>query len=93
MKRMKIWTGAFGLLALAGTALGSVNVDSAANYAGGWTNGANGGGGFGAWNLAADSGAGWAGCGIWDSAAASLNLGYSFGFVAKGAGAYATLDR
>ena len=72
MNRIKIWTGVFGMLALAGTALGSVNVDSAANYSGGWTNGANGGGGFGAWSLAADSGAGWAGCGIWDCAAASL---------------------
>lgn len=93
MNRMKIWSGAFGLLALAGTALGSANVDSAANYAGGWTNGANGGGGFGAWSLAADAGAGWAGCGIWNSAAASLNLGTAFGFVAKGAGAVITMDR
>ena len=93
MNRMKIRMGIFGALALAGTALGSVNVDSAANYAGGWTNGANGGGGFGAWSLAADSGAGWAGCGIWDSAAASLNLGQAFGFVAKGAGAIVTMDR
>ena len=58
MNRIKIWTGVFGMLALAGTALGSVNVDSAANYSGGWTNGANGCGGFGAWSLAADSGAG-----------------------------------
>ena len=94
MNRMKIRMGIIGALALAGTtALGSVNVDTAANYSGGWTNGANGGGGFGAWSLAADSGAGWAGCGIWDSAAASLNLGYSFGFVAKGAGAVVTMDR
>ena len=93
MNRMKIRTGFFGALALAGTALGSVNVDSAANYAGGWTNGANGGGGFGAWSITTNAGAGWAGCGIWDSAAASLNLGYSFGFVAKGAGAVITLDR
>lgn len=93
MNRIDRLTGFFGVLALAGTALGSVNVDSAANYSGGWTNGANGGGGFGAWSLAADSGAGWAGCGIWDSAAASLNLGYSFGFVAKGAGSYIAMDR
>lgn len=93
MKRNNVWMGVCGALALAGTAWGSVNVDSAANYAGGWTNGANGGGGFGAWNLAAASGAGWAGCGIWDSAAASLNLGYSFGFVAKGAGSVIALDR
>ena len=93
MNRIIIWTGVFGMLALAGMALGSVNVDSAANYSGGWTNGANGGGGFGAWSLAADSGAGWAGCGIWDSAAASLNLGYAFGFVAKGAGAAIAMDR
>lgn len=93
MNRMRNWIGLIGALALAGAALGSVNVDSAANYAGGWTNGANGGGGFGAWSLAAAAGAGWAGCGIWDSAAASLNLGYSFGFVAKGAGAVITMDR
>ena len=35
MKRNKVWMGVCGALALAGTALGSVNVDSAANYGGG----------------------------------------------------------
>ncbi len=93
MKRMNGWMGLIGALALAGTALGSVNVDSAANYSAGWTNGANGGGGFGAWSIVADSGAGWAGCGIWDSSLASLNLGTAFGYVAKGAGAYIDMDR
>ncbi len=86
--------GWFGMLALAGTAAwGSVNVDSAANYSGGWTNGSNGGGGFGAWSIEAVSGSGWAGNGIWDSAEASLNLGSSFGYVAKGEGAYINQDR
>lgn len=93
MNRMNKWMGFFGVLALAGTALGSVNVDSAANYGGGWTNGANGGGGFGAWSLAANSGSGWAGNGIWASSNAYLDLGDAFGYVAKGEGAYITLDR
>ena len=93
MKYLKQTMGFLGVLALAGSALGSVNVDSAANYGGGWTNGANGGGGFGAWSITADSGAGWAGNGIWASSNAYLDMGAAFGFVAKGADAAITLDR
>jgi hypothetical protein len=48
---------------------------------------------FGAWSIAADSGSGWAGFGIWASSNAYLDLGDAFGYVAKGAGAYVTLDR
>lgn len=93
MNRLNQLMGFCGVLALAASALASVNVDSAANYTGGWTNGANGGGGFGAWSLAADSGSGWAGNGIWDSSAASLDMGSAFGFVAKGSGSSISLDR
>ena len=93
MKPMAKMAVFLGVVALADGALASVNVDSAANYGGVWTNGSNGGGGFGAWSIAADSGSGWAGNGIWDSANASLNLGSAFGFVAKGDGAYINLDR
>ena len=93
MRHMKQTLGFLGLLVLTGTAWGSVNVDTAANYSGGWTNGANGGGGFGAWSITVNSGAGWAGNGIWASSNAFLNLGAAFGYVAKGEGAYITLDR
>ncbi len=93
MKLINGMSGFLGALVWAGTALGSVNVDSAANYGGVWTNGSNGGGGFGAWSLSANSGEGWAGNGIWNSGNAALNLGETFGFVAKGAGSSITLDR
>ena len=93
MKQWKKWAGFLGIFAWAGAAMGSVNVDSAANYGGAWTNGSNGGGGFGAWSLSAVPGEGWAGNGIWNSANASLNLGESFGFIAKGEGSSITLDR
>lgn len=93
MKRTFKIVGFLGALAWAGTVQGSVKVDSAANYGGTWTNGSNGGGGFGAWSIVAASGEGWAGNGIWDSSAASLDMGNAFGFVAKGTGATIQLDR
>ena len=93
MKQLNRLAGFLGFCAWAGTAVASVNVDSAANYGGAWTNGSNGGGGFGAWSISAVPGEGWAGNGIWNSANASLNLGESFGFIAKGAGSSITLDR
>ena len=71
----------------------TVNVDSSDNYSGGWTNGSNGGGGFGAWSNVAVSGSGWAGNGIWNSTNAGLNLGESFGYQARGSGAYVTMSR
>lgn len=71
----------------------TVNVDSSDNYGGGWTNGSNGGGGFGAWSNVAVSGSGWAGNGIWNSTNAGLNLGESFGYQARGSGAYVTMSR
>ena len=93
MNMTKGMSGFLGALIWAGTAMGSVNVDSAVNYGGVWTNGSNGGGGFGAWSLSANSGEGWAGNGIWNSGNAFLNMGEAFGFVAKGAGSFITLDR
>ncbi len=82
-----------GMMALAGTAMATVNADQASNYGGVWTNGSNGGGGFGAWTNTAYSGSGWAGCGIWASSNANLSMGDSFAYVAKGDGSYITIDR
>ena len=93
MHTLIAWLSFGRLLAVAGTARASVNVDAAANYGGSWTNGSNGGGGFGAWSIATYAGSGWAGFGIWASSNAYLDLGDAFGYVAKGAGAYVTLDR
>lgn len=77
----------------AASALGTVNADMAANYPSGWTNGANGGGGFGPWSIESIAGTGQASFGIWDSSAADLALGNAFGFVATGDGASIRLDR
>lgn len=85
-----------GLVLLTGitTAWATSNMDSASNYDDGWTTGSNGGGGFDAWTLEAyDGDGGWAGGGIWDSAAADLNLGTAFGFAACGTDAYFTAAR
>ena len=53
--KMKMLCGLlFGTLALAGQALGVVYTDAATNYPGGsWTNGSNGGTGFGPFTAAA----------------------------------------
>lgn len=93
MKKLSFYTLTLGILLLAGAARATVNADSSANYSGGWTNGANGGGGFGAWTITTNAGNGWAGNGIWASSNADLNMGDAFGYVAKGSGAYITLDR
>ncbi len=83
-----------GSLALAGSALGATYTDAATNYPGGsWTNGSNGGTGFGAWSIVADGGSGWAGCGIWNSTNAGLALGEAFGYASRGAGSYINIDR
>jgi hypothetical protein len=93
MKRILFCRLFLGALALAGSARATVNADSASNYSGGWTNGSNGGGGFGAWSIEAIAGAGWASNGIWASSSAELSMGNAFGFVAIGDGAYIHLDR
>ena len=82
-----------GLLAVAGGVQAAEYTDAATNYpGGGWTNGANGGTGFGAWSIVADGGeGGWAGCGIWDSAGAGLLMGEAFGYVGKVG--YVNIDR
>lgn len=82
-----------GLLMMAQSATATVNADSAANYGGSWTNGSNGGGGFGAWSITANPGSGWAGNGIWASTNAGLSLGDAFGYVAKGDSSYINMDR
>ncbi len=69
------------------------NMDSAANYPGGWESGSNGGGGFEAWALDSYAGDGWAGGGIWDSLEADLNMGTCFGFGARGTDAVFTASR
>jgi hypothetical protein len=93
MRRLLSCGLSIGALAWAGSAMATVNADSAANYSGGWTDGSNGGGGFGAWSIEAGAGAGWASNGIWASSSAGLSMGDAFGFTAVGDGAYIHLDR
>lgn len=84
MKQKMLCGLLIGTLAWAGIALGAVYTDAATNYPGGaWTNGSNGGTGFGPWSIVANSGGGWAGAGIWDSTYAGLMMGEAFGFVGK----------
>ncbi len=95
--KMKVLCGwLIGTLALAGTAMGATYTDVAANYptnpVATWTNGSNGGTGFGPWAIVADGGeGGWAGCGVWDSAGAGLMMGQAFGYVGKVG--YINIDR
>ncbi len=84
MKQKMLCGLLIGTLAWAGAAFGAVYTDAATNYPGGaWTNGSNGGTGFGVWTITANSGDGWAGAGIWDSTYAGLMMGEAFGFVGK----------
>lgn len=85
MKKAMLCGLCIGALALAGQVSGAVYEDNALNYADapGWVDGSNGGTGFGAWEIIADGGAGWAGCGIWNSTNAGLNMGECFGYVGK----------
>jgi len=76
-----------GYLAVALPLQATVNADFASNYSGGWTNGANGGAGFGAWSIEATAGSGLATNGIWNSANAGLEMGNAFGLGAWGDGA------
>ncbi len=86
-----------GTLALVGTAMGATYTDAATNYpvvddVQSWIDGSNGGTGFGPWAIVADGGeGGWAGCGVWDSAGAELNMGEAFGYVGKVG--YVNIDR
>jgi hypothetical protein len=81
-----------GTLAMAGQVMGAVYTDAATNYPGNsWTNGSNGGTGFGPWSIVADSQGGWAGQGIWNSAGAGLMMGEAFGYVGKVG--YVDIDR
>ena len=83
-----------GTLALAGAAGGATYTDEAANYGDPnppFGDGANGGTGFGPWSIVAEAEGGWAGCGIWDSANAGLNMGLAFGYVGKVG--YINIDR
>ncbi len=70
-----------------------VFADLAANYAGDWGDGGNGGEGFGAWRIGMSQGggSGWAGCGIWDPSANGFEGTWggktrAFGLVGKGEG-------
>ena len=93
MKNAWLFGIMIGAMAMAGGAAGATYVDSATNYPDNtWTNGSNGGTGFGAWSIVADGGAGgWAGCGIWNSAVAGLGMGEAFGYVGKVG--YVNIDR
>ena len=79
----------------------NIYLDVATNYPDGWTNGSNGGIGFGAWRIETQEGHGyygWAGCGIWDP---SLNefagtwkgKTNAFGMVGKEEGYFVTASR
>jgi hypothetical protein len=74
--------------------------DNAGNYGGAWTNGTNGGTGFGAWNLTGNNNDGsttFAGYFIGDSTLGSGNInnpaGKSFGVFANPGNAFANADR
>lgn len=71
----------------------TVNADFASNYGGGWTNGANGGAGFGAWSVQSTAGSGLATNGVWNSVNAGLEMGNSFGYGAWGEGASIRISR
>ena len=62
--------------------------DNASNYSGGWTNGSNGGTGFGGWGITNTPGSGSAGNFIGDPSAAGITgmSATSFGFYANPAG-------
>ena len=84
-----------------GTSLSVATVsaaDNAANYSGGWTNGANGGTGFGPWNLTSSGGTGGFGGFIVGNPAAAGIVGMSsnsFGLFANptGSGSFANAER
>ena len=68
--------------------------DNAANYSGGWTNGANGGTGFAPWNITVNQGTGFAGNFIGDPNAAGVTgMGtQAFGLYANPPGSGAFVD-
>jgi hypothetical protein len=71
--------------------------DDGSNYGGGWTNGSNGGSGFGTWSLSATPGTGYAGWFIGDPSGAGISgmSTTSFGLYANpdGSGAVVNADR
>jgi hypothetical protein len=90
------------LFVAASFAVGSANaqfiaIDNAANYGGGWTDGSNGGTGFGPWAISADVGTGFAGNFIGDPNAAGVTgMGtQAFGLFANpvGSGAFVNVGR
>ena len=93
MKAMKLLGLLIAVGLVAGAALAATYTDAASNYTeGSWTNGSTGGTGFEPWSIVADGGeGGWAGCGIWDSSGAELNMGFAFGYVGKVG--YVNIDR
>ena len=93
MKAMKLLGLLVAVGLVAGAALAATYTDAASNYTeGSWTNGSTGGTGFEPWSIVSDDfGTGWAGCGIWDSSGAELNMGFAFGYVGKVG--YVNIDR
>jgi hypothetical protein len=96
----KLALGIVSLGLMAGAALAATNgTDNAANYGGGWTDGSNGGTGFGAWDLTNNNNDGstlFAGYFLGDSTAGSGDIntsGVSFGIYANPGGAFADADR
>ncbi len=82
-------------LAISASVLAQVTnaFDYGDNYGSGWTNGANGGFGFGAWTLATNAGSGFAGAFIGDPAGAGISgmATNSFGLFANPGGSGASI--
>ncbi len=102
MKFNRLLAALAASLALAGAANADeiyTYVDTADNYPAGLSTGDNGGnGGFNPWTIVADSGYGYAGCGIWSTEHTAFTSYAGFesnaiGLIGKGAGASVTLSR
>ena len=86
MKKIYYLNICFCAMLAVSAAAATENEDIASNYNGVWSNGSNGGGGFGAWSITANAGEGGAEYGIWDSTAYGLDMEEAFGLAAYGEG-------
>ena len=99
MKRKWLGLALAAAMACAGAASAAEYTDSSVNYPDGWNDGTNGGEGFGAWQISANSGSGYAGGGIWETGKAEVSgdvvdaNGNAFGIVGKGDGSSFTATR
>ena len=99
MKRKWLGLALAAAVACAGAATAAEYTDSSLNYPDGWNDGSNGGTGFGAWQISANSGSGYAGGGIWETGKAEVSgdvvdaNGNAFGIIGKGDGSSFTATR